>query len=130
MLETRLRQDMKESVDKIDEEEESNLFIDPYEGASNVKFLALAAYIFILAGCIILVAFVYYETNGLAGPSRTIFNQMVSWEYRVVSYKVFAQNPTLPTGKLFFFTGRNLLYFGGGNGLIAVVDRPATQSYL
>lgn len=77
---------MKEPEIDQQEEQETNLFIDPYEGFYTVKILSLAAYIFILAGCLIIIAFVYYETNGLAGPSRTIFNQMVSWEYRLVSF--------------------------------------------
>ena len=70
-----------------DFEAESNLFVEPYRELWK-KLLGTAFYILqILVGLIIL-AFVRYEREGLAGHFRTALNQLTSWKYLVVSYYI------------------------------------------
>ncbi len=65
-------------------EVEENLFKDPYEPYIAFKIISLICYLTILSECIILGAFVYYESKGFAGPKRTVINILVSHQHALV----------------------------------------------
>ena len=64
----------------------SNVFKDPYQ-SSHVKGLALISFAINIGASVVLIAFIKYETQGLAGPFRTVINQLVSWLNILVSLK-------------------------------------------
>lgn len=66
-------------------EDEENLFTDPYGGIW-MKLTSLVSYILGLFGSLILFGFVAAEWQDLLGPYRTMINQLVSWNYFIVSY--------------------------------------------
>ena len=53
--------------------------------ALSVELVATLAYLIELGSSIVLIAFVMFETSGLAGPYRTIINQLLSYLYSLVS---------------------------------------------
>lgn len=56
--------------------------------ALSVELVATLAYVIELISSIVLVAFVIFETSGLAGPYRTIINQLLSYLYSLVSIEI------------------------------------------
>ena len=65
-------------------ENEPNLFADPYNSVWT-KIFGTLFYIFQVSLSFILMTFVVYETQGLAGHYRTLINQLLSWFYLLVS---------------------------------------------
>ena len=69
---------------------EPNFFNEPFSSIW-IKVAALLLYLTSLFFVMILLAFVRYETQGLAGPFRTLLNQLVSFKNLIVSfYCIFA----------------------------------------
>ena len=50
-----------------------------------LKLSGLVSYLICWPEIFVVLAFVYYETQGFAGSFRTVINQHVSWIYLVVS---------------------------------------------
>ena len=57
---------------------------DPFDSLW-LKLMTLLVYSIELVDSVIMMAFVVYETNGLAGHYRTLINQLLSHLYRGVS---------------------------------------------
>jgi hypothetical protein len=66
---------------------DSNLekWADPYDSDS-LKFVTVLIYIVNVMASIIMLAFVVYETRGLAGHYRTLINQLLSCQYGAVRF--------------------------------------------
>lgn len=54
-----------------------NFFVDPYTTIP-VKIFAAFCYAWVIMASLAILAFVVYETQGLAGPYRTVINQLGS----------------------------------------------------
>ena len=65
-------------------QEESNIFVDPYDSMW-IKVGITSSFLIQILESGILVSFVLYETQGLAGPYRTVINQLLSGFYTWVS---------------------------------------------
>ena len=65
-------------------QEEQKNFADPYNSMW-MKIGMTASCLIQMFESVILVCFVYYETQGLAGPFRTVINQLLSALYTLVS---------------------------------------------
>ena len=64
-------------------EVEPNIFQDPYSSIW-IKVGVSASYLIQGIESVILISFVLYETQGLAGPYRTVVNQLLSGLYAIV----------------------------------------------
>ena len=60
------------------------IFNDPYD-QKWLKLFLIFVYLICLASSLVFWSFVNFETQGLAGPHRTVINQMVSAYYSIVS---------------------------------------------
>ena len=69
-------------------QEESNIFVDPYDSMW-IKVVITASFLIQILESGILVSFVFYETQGFAGPYRTVINQLLSGFYTLVSKMKF-----------------------------------------
>ena len=65
-------------------EVEQNILQDPYSSIW-IKVGVSASYLIQGIESVILISFVLYETQGLAGPYRTVVNQLLSGLYAIVS---------------------------------------------
>ena len=65
-------------------QEKPNIFVDPYDSIW-MKSCMTASCLIQLFESAILVSFVFYETQGLAGAYRTVINQLLSGFYTLVS---------------------------------------------
>ena len=63
-------------------------FSDPYQSIW-VKISAILTYLITILCSLVLFNFVQFEWKGLAGPYRTVINQLLSWAYLLVSFSVF-----------------------------------------
>ena len=63
--------------------DEPNIFVDPYDSMW-MKIGMTASCLIQLFESAILVSFVFYETQGLAGAYRTVINQLLSGFYSLV----------------------------------------------
>lgn len=64
-----------------------NFFVDPYTTIP-VKVFAAFCYAWCIIASLAILAFVVYETQGLAGPYRTVINQLGSCVNFLVSFLV------------------------------------------
>ena len=74
---------------KIDTE----IWEDPFDSIW-LKLLTIIVYAVEIMSSIIMLSFVVYETNGLAGHYRTLINQLLSYHYgavRAVPILIFGQ---------------------------------------
>ena len=62
--------------------------LDPYNSIW-LKLLTILVYFIEVIASIIMLAFVSYETQGLAGHYRTLINQLLSYLYGGVSFAIF-----------------------------------------
>ena len=60
-------------------------FIDPYDSIV-LKVATIGVYGIEIISSVVMIAFVFYETQGLAGHYRTLINQLLSYLYGAVSY--------------------------------------------
>ena len=65
-------------------QDEPNIFVDPYDSMW-MKIGMTASCLIQFFESAILVSFVFYETQGLAGAYRTVINQLLSEFYTLVS---------------------------------------------
>ena len=62
--------------------------LDPYDSIW-LKLLSILVYFIEVIASIVMLAFVSYETQGLAGHYRTLINQLLSYLYGAVSFMKF-----------------------------------------
>ena len=62
--------------------------LDPYSSIW-LKLLTILVYFIEVIASIVMLAFVSYETQGLAGHYRTLINQLLSYLYGGVSFAIF-----------------------------------------
>ena len=62
--------------------------LDPYNSIW-LKLLTILVYFIEVIASIVMLAFVSYETQGLAGHYRTLINQLLSYLYGGVSFAIF-----------------------------------------
>ena len=64
--------------------EEPNLFEDPFS-ATWVKISSTVLYLFGVMTSVVVWSFAYYQMQGKADHYATVINQLVSWNYLLVS---------------------------------------------
>ena len=69
--------------------ENKRRFVDPYDSYW-LKLITIGIYGIQLLSATVKIAFVIYETRGLAGHYRTLINQLLSYLYGAVS--IYKQN--------------------------------------
>ena len=67
------------------ERNEKEVFVDPYDSIG-LKVATIGVYGIEIISSVVMIAFVFYETQGLAGHYRTLINQLLSYLYGAVSY--------------------------------------------
>ena len=72
-------------MDKSSQELHFEKWSDPYD-SDWLKIVTILVYIVNLMASIIMVAFIVYETKGLAGHYRTLVNQLMSCTYGAVRF--------------------------------------------
>ena len=58
-------------------------FVDPYDSIW-LKLITIGVYLVQILSALVNIAFVTFETNGLAGHYRTLINQLLSYLYGAV----------------------------------------------
>lgn len=76
------------------------VIIDPF-GSSWMKIVGLICNLLQIPGLFIIACFIYYEISGLAGPHRTIINQLTSSLY-FVAFIYFSSVVTIDLVRLLF----------------------------
>ena len=71
-------------TDKFGDILDKTSFRDPFDSVES-KMIAIISYIICLLGSLVIFMFVLFETQGLAGPFRSVINQMVSISFTMVS---------------------------------------------
>ena len=72
-------------------EKEVIKFVDPYDSIG-LKVATIAVYGIEIISSIVMITFVVYETQGLAGHYRTLINQLLSYLYGAVSDFLFVNS--------------------------------------